>query len=42
MLPMFVLIVDVIAKDIKLYVKPEDNKCYYVADEKITGDVELF
>ena len=33
---------NVIAKDIKLYVKPEDNKCYYVADEKITGDVELF
>ena len=33
---------NVIAKYIKLYVKPEDNKCYYVADEKITGDVELF
>ncbi len=29
-------------KNLKVYVKPEDNKAYYTANEgKISGDVEL-
>lgn len=26
---------------VKIYVKPEDNKAYYVINEEITGDVDL-
>jgi hypothetical protein len=29
------------AKDIELYVKPEDNACYYVADG-FAGRVDLY
>ena len=32
----------VTAKDIKLYIKPQDNACYYVADGKVAGRVDLF
>lgn len=32
----------VTAKDIKLYIKPQDNACYYVADGKVAGKVDLF
>lgn len=28
-------------KDIKIYVKPEDNKAYYVINGEITGNVNL-
>lgn len=28
-------------KDIKIYVKPEDNRAYYVANGEIEGSVEL-
>ena len=29
-------------KDLKIYIKPEDGKAYYTANEdKISGDVEL-
>lgn len=28
-------------KDIKIYIKPEDNKAYYVANEEIEGSVDL-
>lgn len=27
--------------DIKIYVKPEDNKAYYVVNGEISGDVDL-
>ena len=30
------------AKEIKLYIKPEDKACYYVADGKVAGKVNLF
>lgn len=30
------------AKDIKLYIKPQDGACYYVADGKVAGRVDLF
>ena len=30
------------AKEIKLYIKPEDKACYYVADGKVAGTVNLF
>ena len=30
------------AKEIKLYIKPEDKTCYYVADGKVAGKVNLF
>lgn len=30
------------AKDITLYVKPEDNACYYVANDGIAGKVDLY
>ena len=29
-------------KDIKLYIKPQDGACYYVADGKVAGRVDLF
>ncbi len=29
-------------KSIQVYVKPEDNKAYYVINTKMTGDVDLF
>ena len=29
------------AKDIKLYVKPEENKAYYVVNDKMTGSIDL-
>lgn len=29
-------------KEIKLYLKPEDNTCYYVANGNIAGKVELY
>ena len=32
----------VAAKDIKLYIKPQDGACYYVADGKVAGRVDLF
>lgn len=32
----------VTAKDIKLYIKPQDGACYYVADGKVAGRVDLF
>ena len=28
-------------KDIKLYVKPEENKAYYVVNDKMTGSIDL-
>lgn len=28
-------------KDIKIYVKPEDNKAYYVANGQIEGSIDL-
>lgn len=28
-------------KDIKIYVKPEDNKAYYVANGQIEGNIDL-
>lgn len=30
------------ADDLKLYLKPEDNACYYVANGNIAGRVDLF
>ena len=30
------------ASDLKLYLKPEDNACYYVANGNIAGSVNLF
>ncbi|WP_051637207.1 DUF6465 family protein [Lachnospira multipara] len=30
------------ANDLKLYLKPEDNACYYVANGNIAGKVDLF
>lgn len=32
----------VTATDIKLYIKPQDNACYYVANGKVAGQVALF
>ena len=29
-------------KVLKIYVKPEENKAYYVINDKYTGDVDLF
>ena len=29
-------------KSLKVYVKPEENKAYYVINDKYTGDVDLF
>ena len=29
-------------KDLKLYVKPEDNACYYVANGNVAGKVDLY
>ena len=29
-------------KSLKIYVKPEDNKAYYVINDKYSGDVDLF
>ena len=29
-------------QDIKLYVKPEDNACYYVANGNVAGKVDLY
>ncbi len=29
------------AKDIQLYVKPEENKAYYVVNNKMTGSIDL-
>lgn len=29
-------------EDIKLYVKPEDNACYYVANGNVAGKVDLY
>ncbi len=28
-------------KDMKLYVKPEENKAYYVVNDKMTGSIDL-
>ena len=28
-------------REIKIYVKPEDNKAYYVINKEIAGDVDL-
>ncbi len=28
-------------KDINLYVKPEENKAYYVVNNKLTGSIDL-
>lgn len=30
------------AKDLTLYIKPEDNACYYVANNGIAGKVDLY
>jgi len=30
------------ATDLKLYIKPEENACYYVANGKVAGKVDLF
>ena len=30
------------AKDLSLYIKPEDNACYYVANNGIAGKVDLY
>lgn len=30
------------ADNIKLYIKPEENACYYVANDTYSGKVELF
>ena len=32
----------VTVKEIKLYLKPEDNACYYVANGNVAGKVELY
>ena len=32
----------VTVKELKLYVKPEDNACYYVANGEVEGRVDLF
>ena len=29
-------------EDLKLYVKPEDNACYYVANGNVAGKVDLY
>ncbi len=29
-------------KELKLYIKPEDNACYYVANGNVAGKVELY
>ncbi len=33
---------EVTIKELTLYFKPEDNACYYVANDDISGKVELF
>lgn len=33
---------NVVVKDIRLYLKPEDNTCYYVANGNVAGKVELY
>lgn len=30
------------AKELKLYIKPEDNACYYVANGNVAGKVDLY
>ncbi len=30
------------AKELKLYLKPQDNACYYVANGNVAGKVDLF
>ena len=30
------------SKDVTLYIKPEDNACYYVANNGIAGKVDLY
>ena len=29
-------------KSLKIYIKPEDNKAYYVINDKYSGDVDMF
>ena len=29
-------------KDLKMYLKPEDNACYYVANGNLAGKVDLY
>ncbi|MDO5402323.1 MAG: DUF6465 family protein [Eubacteriales bacterium] len=33
---------NIAVKDIKMYLKPEDNACYYVVNGNIAGKVDLF
>lgn len=33
---------NVVVKDLKMYLKPEDNACYYVANGNVAGKVDLF
>ena len=33
---------NITVKDLKMYLKPEDNACYYVANGNIAGKVDLF
>ncbi|MGN0316606.1 MAG: DUF6465 family protein [Lachnospira sp.] len=33
---------DIKVKSLKLYIKPEDNACYYVVNDTVEGKVDLF
>ena len=32
---------DTVVKTVNVYVKPEENKAYYVVNGEITGDIDL-